>query len=964
MIFCLTKKRTLLTLFKHILTLVSCFLLINNIFAHSLLLGTPTIHQHNKQKYQAGSHNWDVKHHKNHVFFTNNEGLLSYDGVKWKPHTTPNKTIMRSLCIRPSGRIYIGAQNEIGYFETSPNGELFYVDLKDSLSLNQADLSEIWDIEVSTGIVYFSSGQRIYTYQKGKTHHFDHAGNISAMARVNKQIWYQVEGEGVYYIQEGKKVAVKWGAETYGVNNVITFIEGFDQRVYILSRKKGIFVYDEKQQQIIKWQTNADRFLEENQISSAVFHPQYGLLVGTYLGGLLQLNTEGLVTALYNKKNGLQNNTINCVSVAPDGTIWTGSNNGIDEIDLAKSHFRFYPDNDLEGAVYDVDRWNGFLFFSTSNGLYYLQEKTYYNPLEANNFQLVAGTKGQTWGTDLIDGQLYCAHHEGPMQIQKDLTATPISTEKGAWKFVPLSSSMVALGHYHGLSLYEKQANGQLQFYRKVQDFEESARIMILDQFDNLWISHPYKNVYKINFTADYSQETIGVYTKDNGFQNDNRNYVFNINNHCYLTNETGVYQYDQQEDRFEKEQIISANFKPGNHLRRLIQNQEDIWCISDDFTLRLRFEKTGIDHEIKGFQLKNLPTQETYIGGFEELFPLSDEQLIISTEAGAIHYNYADNNESPFEVSIKSIHLPQNNDSVLYGGFGQVPPIQLEAQQNHLRFTYSSLTPSSGEALQYSTRIESLNSNWSAWQNSHFKNYTNLPHGKHTFEVKAMASDGTESKIMTIPFSIATPWYRSITAYFIYTLIFIGLLATMFGMLQSKYLKNTKKLEQAKLEQEKELEHIKKEKLLNEIEFKNQELATSTLHLLQKNQTIETLKTKFDELNQHIKNPELKKELNKILHVFREDLRQEEDREKFTQLFDQAHHDFITKLKAKHPSLTSNDHKVCALLKMNLSTKEMAPLLNISVRGVEISRYRLRKKLEVDRSVNLNSYFNSEYFT
>ena len=72
---------------------------------------------------------------------------------------------------------------------------------------------------------------------------------------------------------------------------------------------------------------------------------------------------------------------------------------------------------------------------------------------------------------------------------------------------------------------------------------------------------------------------------------------------------------------------------------------------------------------------------------------------------------------------------------------------------------------------------------------------------------------------------------------------------------------------------------------------------------------------------------------------------------------FDKVHSDFLVKLKETHPTVTGNELKLSAYLRMNLSTKEIAQLMNISVRGVEISRYRLRKKLGLPSEVGLFDY-------
>jgi DNA-binding CsgD family transcriptional regulator len=66
------------------------------------------------------------------------------------------------------------------------------------------------------------------------------------------------------------------------------------------------------------------------------------------------------------------------------------------------------------------------------------------------------------------------------------------------------------------------------------------------------------------------------------------------------------------------------------------------------------------------------------------------------------------------------------------------------------------------------------------------------------------------------------------------------------------------------------------------------------------------------------------------------------------------VHSDFLFTLKEKYPDLKAHELKLCAYLRMNLSSKEIAQLMSISVRGVEISRYRLRKKLDIPTETNL----------
>ena len=97
--------------------------------------------------------------------------------------------------------------------------------------------------------------------------------------------------------------------------------------------------------------------------------------------------------------------------------------------------------------------------------------------------------------------------------------------------------------------------------------------------------------------------------------------------------------------------------------------------------------------------------------------------------------------------------------------------------------------------------------------------------------------------------------------------------------------------------------------------------------------------------------------QVNRLIKSIDRDLASAEEWSQFEENFDQVHGNFITRLKEAYPKLTPQEIKFSAYLRMNLNSKEMANLLNISVRGVEIGRYRVRKKLELERKDNLSDF-------
>ncbi len=189
-----------------------------------------------------------------------------------------------------------------------------------------------------------------------------------------------------------------------------------------------------------------------------------------------------------------------------------------------------------------------------------------------------------------------------------------------------------------------------------------------------------------------------------------------------------------------------------------------------------------------------------------------------------------------------------------------------------------------------------------------------------------------------------------------------------MYRWQRNKFFKQQTKYEKQQKQQQylhsleidnasKALISLKNEKLQNEINFKNSELATSAMHLVQKGELLNRVKNELTQLIKVLDNTNGITDLKKTIKVLIEDEKTDKDWENFMHHFDKVHSDFVIKIKERHIALSGNDLKLCAYLRMNLSTKEIAQLMNISIRGVEISRYRLRKKLGIEAQSSLFQY-------
>jgi hypothetical protein len=188
--------------------------------------------------------------------------------------------------------------------------------------------------------------------------------------------------------------------------------------------------------------------------------------------------------------------------------------------------------------------------------------------------------------------------------------------------------------------------------------------------------------------------------------------------------------------------------------------------------------------------------------------------------------------------------------------------------------------------------------------------------------------------------------------AYIVYLSIFFGL----FIFIRKYYRKRLKIQEQnLRDEKEKALIKMRNERLSSEIQQKTEQLADTTFAIIKKNELLMQIKRLLMS-NRKVQNNS-DKQIYNTLRLIERNISNSDDWKIFENNFEQAHQEFLSRLKEAYPDLLHNDLKLCAFLRMNLSSKKIGSLLGISTRSVENHRYRIRKKLKIDHDANLTDF-------
>lgn len=926
-------------------------------------IGLPETINYAKNQYNAGLQNWDIKQDKlGTIYIANNEGLLTYDGRNWILYPLPNKTIVRSVNIGDDGKIYVGGQDELGYFSPNANGKLVFTSLIASIPAKDRSFGDVWDIVNYQKGIFFRTNDKIFRYEVGSIRVYEAPGEFAFMEVSNGKLIVQDYAAGLMYLNKKMGFTALLSPESMvipkddGVTSIITIDEN---TAFVSTLKNGLFLL--KQNLLTKINSSNNALFANERIYGATIINQEWIALATTNGGVYIIDISGNIIQHLSRTEGIQNNNVLSVFLDKEKNLWLGLNNGISFIAYNKAIKNISPLLNEESG-YAAIVHNNFLYLGTSNGLYSV-------PLQPNkdlsfvkgNFSLIANTRGQNWGLQQIQGKLLLGHHEGAFEI-KNQVALPISKYSGFWNFLSYGNGWIA-GNYKGLMLFDKAIQ------QPVANFNESSRYVAVDEQRNTWVSHPYHGVFKIN-----TQFKKIIYGIKQGLPSELNNHVFSISNKIVVATNAGVYSYNKATDRFIEDSFF-VKILGRQSIRYLKEDQEgNIWFIHEKSIGVI--DLTGAKPQVIDFpELKN-----KMLSGFEMIYPINESNIILGGEKGFYHINFNKykQNEPTLTVQVKSIRIGRNLDSLLFGGYFNtvnLPAIQAEntipsidAYFKTIQITYAAAQHGYLENIVYSFRLKGFEQNWSAYTNRTEKEYTNLPPGKYVFEVKAINNLGSESAIANYQFTILAPWYQTIWAFIVYILLGVIGFYLLYRLQKKKFSEQGKRYEEEQqtliyiheLERSKtesELVALRNEKLEADLNFKNTELASSAMHLVKKGELLTKVKTELSHITKKIDNEYAIAELKKMIKTLSEDEQLDEEWAYFTKHFDKVHSYFIRSLKLIHPNISNSEIKLSAYLRMNLTTKEIAQLMNISVRGVEISRYRLRKKLNLPTETNLFDY-------
>ncbi len=880
------------------------------------------------------------------LYFGTSDGLLTFDGVRWNRYYIPGCPIIRSV-VSIGERVYVGAYEEVGYFERDECGIEEYHSLCGLLD-DGYDFKddEFWAIVPVGKNVYFQSFRCILCYDgKTLTPIQEDGKQPLNLFEVNNKMYSQlIHGQLCEF--NGYEHKNMLANNLLGNSDVVAVLGG-DKSLMLCTEQAGLYTLG-ADGDLRRLPTDVDSELKENCVNRAIRMRNGTIVLGTLRNGIYAVTPDGRKLWHYNYENGLGNNTVLGITEDQSGNVWVMLDHGISLIHtgLALSFLKADPGERSIGMTYAIHRDDRKLYVGTNQGLYV------YNG-EKMRMESYDELKSQIWHIASVGNQIFVGGgtssailENGKPTLLWPSASTDLKRGRINNKDVIIESS------YYALRIHRRQPDGSWGTPEEIKGFGAPVRQIEIDTDGSIWCSHLARGVIHLTLTESLdSVESLDFIANAGPGHETPTSFVMKIRGDVVVSDGDSLYHYDRANECLKTFAALHKDLPSATEIYSATQvDDRRLWLVSRSayslieyrdghyqrlMTLpldQLTMQGNGVNNRVYVddeqncyFALNNgvgclNPLRPSYRPAVQTMAISSVESIGADGSTKRLILNPTKDNRAECDGNIVfKMSFPQYN-------FGTV------------KFLYS---------LDGPTKMTRVTDQCEA-------SFLGLKHGDYTLTAALLDERGKSVAREEYHFTVPRPGYLSYWAMsgYVLALAATGLgLSKIYTRRQMRRQKHAHEIESAAqnvkiLEQERIIHEQQKQLLQNELDLKSRELATLALKAGYKDQVIDNLKETIS--GQRRKGLD-SREIDNLIRKIDSDINRNEFWTIFDNNFDLIHENFFRNLRQRYPDLTPSDLKFCALMRLNMSTKDIAEFTHLTIRGVETARYRIRRKLGLE---------------
>ncbi|QMU26707.1 hybrid sensor histidine kinase/response regulator transcription factor [Adhaeribacter radiodurans] len=747
--------------------------------------GLPFIQNFNPKEYlhltPSFEHSTILQDNRGVMLIGSHGGILQYNGTTWQFIQIPGSNMVWGLGKDKSGRIYVGASDNLGYLAPDVNGKIRFVSLLSKLPKNMRTLGDVWDALVTPEGVYFKSNQYLLRWHQGKFKVWQAETAFGLLQWLNNKLHVQVADKGLFVLQNN--ALQLFSDDTFFTEGRLQFLLPLkDKRWLVANSNSGLAYFTGKT--IVPVQGAAAIYLRNNVLFQGKLLPDSNVAITTLKGGVVILDQAANIKTIVNQESGLVTNTTYSLGTDDQGGLWISLEKGLSRIRLNSPFSYFNERVGLQRQTYAVCEHQGQLFAGTTAGLFQLTEKLPLNP--SASFRNVAGFTSSIWSLQSIGISLLIGSEEGLFEWRNGkITALPITV--APWdnycRDIQPSKYDSTVVFIASKNVYAfRRVGNQWRNEGALPGLPDNISQLIESPIGDLWLP-TRAGITRVQFPeaklkngqAFTKNTVINRYGPAQGVPAGITN-LYYVGQDLIAQIGEGNYQlFRFREDRnvFEPLKAYETQF---NLPRQQVQPATEYSDGGQVWLWTKKYEDQRWQLQLARKQPNGTYTTQSFDFSGSS-YPL--KQFVYQQAAKAVWFSGVDGlvrfewpaaeEKSPsFFTLLRRVVLPSG--SVLYSNNQQ--QVQLPFRENSLHLELAAPSYNGAENNKFQFWLEGYDKNWSAWTKESVKEYTRLPEGTYTFHARAVNAQGHLGRPVSYTFTILPPWPRT---WFMYGLYLLG---------------------------------------------------------------------------------------------------------------------------------------------------------------------------------------------
>lgn len=791
------------------------------------------------KSYGAGAQNWEItQDNRGIIYVANNSGVLTFDGAGWQVFPTPKNSAARSLAAGNDGRIYVGAQGEIGFLAANAQGRLRFTALNDYIPDEYREFADIAKTFVLPDGVYFQAIDRLFRWDGTTMQVWMPSTRFHLSFAVRDTLYIRRPGIGLLKMDQDSLRLIPQG-EQFSEERIYAMLPFAHNAILIGTRGRGLFLHNGATLQ--PFATEIDGFLLENQLYHAAALPRGRYAFATLRGGVAIIDSLGRLQQVLTTDTDLLDNNVKFIHVDQEDGLWLALNNGISRVEAPAIRSAYGNSAGLNGAVEAMVRHNDTLYAATHQGVYALVTPANRLPGAGDTylpvFRQVPGIATQSWGLLSTEHGLFAATNDGIYALRQGrerferLTnertfVLQRSQRQPDWLFAGLKTGFAILR-------IAPAARSLLVVESQPAEIEAEVRTIAETRDGELWLGTRAQGFFRLQYASSYAlPPTITGFSGSHGLPQDHGWVIaFALDGRPLFATDKGLFRFDAAQEQFVADSLLGPAIASGEEIisKVAVDAQNHLWLqISRGASFRFGQATPDADGSYR-LDTARFRRFDDFVAW--SILPEPNGVVWFGGPDGLIRF---DTGVSPpasprFHAIIRTITAAEDS-IIFYGGrpASQAATPTLPPAMNAVRASFAATSFDRPDDLLYQYRLDGFDRNWPAWSRENKKEYTNLPGGTYTLRVRAQNIHGDLSDEASFIFEVLPPWYLRWWAFVMYGAAFVFSLYG-FNRIRTGQLQRRNRLLEETVQRR--TEEIRKQ--AEELQTKNQQLDEKNQEIL-----------------------------------------------------------------------------------------------------------------------------------